>query len=124
MFKYFLSNTIIFMISIDVLQQNSIHSKVYKVFLLIIIQAICQSIKPKIMTGDVLKFVIEHINFDLTSVQNILGINRDDAVLFMHHLLVHVMNRRNAGNCYKQIIYLSKLGFYKEILLNRYTYLL
>ncbi|CAG2212296.1 RNF213 [Mytilus edulis] len=59
-------------------------------------QAICQSIKPKIMTGDVLKFVIEHINFDLTSVQNILGINRDDAVLFMHHLLVHVMNRRNA----------------------------
>ncbi|XP_076113432.1 E3 ubiquitin-protein ligase rnf213-alpha-like [Mytilus galloprovincialis] len=56
------------------------------------IQEVCQTIKPPIDPGDVYDYLLLHLNLDLTSVQAILGINRDDAVLFLHFLLVKIMD--------------------------------
>ena len=60
-------------------------------------QAVCQTIKTTIQPQEVSDFLIEHIDFDLTSIQNILGKNRDDTLVLIHHLLAHMMNSHTTG---------------------------
>ncbi|VDI19307.1 Hypothetical predicted protein [Mytilus galloprovincialis] len=55
-------------------------------------QAACQTIKPTIQQGDVPMFILEHIDLDLTSIQNILGKNRDEILALIHFLLAQIMN--------------------------------
>ncbi|CAG2212879.1 RNF213 [Mytilus edulis] len=56
------------------------------------LQAVCQSIKPNIEQADVGRYLIEHIDLDLTSVQNVLGKNKDEILVLLHYLLGRIMN--------------------------------
>ncbi|XP_063404431.1 E3 ubiquitin-protein ligase rnf213-alpha-like [Mytilus trossulus] len=56
------------------------------------LQAVCQSIKPNIEQADVGRYLIEHIDLDLTSVQNVLGKNKDEILVLIHYLLARIMN--------------------------------
>ncbi|XP_052062680.1 E3 ubiquitin-protein ligase rnf213-alpha-like isoform X2 [Mytilus californianus] len=55
------------------------------------IQAVGQSIKPNIEETEVGRYILEHIDLDMTSIQNILGKNKDDILLLIHHLLARMM---------------------------------
>lgn len=70
-----------------------IKKKNQKLWLFILFQAICESIKPNIDQRNVDVYLYEHIELDLTSIQNILGKNKDDVLLLMHHLLAEIMNK-------------------------------
>ncbi|XP_052062678.1 E3 ubiquitin-protein ligase rnf213-alpha-like isoform X2 [Mytilus californianus] len=61
------------------------------------LQAVCQSIKPNIEETEVCCYILEHIDLDLTSLQNILGKNRDDVMVLMHYLLVQIMVSHTAA---------------------------
>ena len=54
--------------------------------------AVCQSIKPNIEQDDVDTYLLEHIDLDLTSIQNVLGKNKDDVLILIHFLLAQIMN--------------------------------
>ncbi|VDI24291.1 Hypothetical predicted protein, partial [Mytilus galloprovincialis] len=55
------------------------------------IQAAGQSIKPNIEETEIGRYILEHIDLDMTSIQNILGKNKDDILLLIHHLLAKMM---------------------------------
>ncbi|XP_063441660.1 E3 ubiquitin-protein ligase rnf213-alpha-like [Mytilus trossulus] len=55
------------------------------------IQVVGQSIKPNIEEAEVGRYILEHIDLDMTSIQNILGKNKDDILLLVHHLLARIM---------------------------------
>ncbi|XP_052062754.1 E3 ubiquitin-protein ligase rnf213-alpha-like isoform X2 [Mytilus californianus] len=55
------------------------------------IQAVGLSIKPNIEETEVGRYILEHIDLDMTSIQNILGKNKDDILLLIHHLLARMM---------------------------------
>ena len=55
--------------------------------------AVCQSIKSNIEQGDVGAYLLEHIDLDLTSIQKVLGKNKDDVLILIHVLLTQIMNR-------------------------------
>ena len=57
------------------------------------LQAVCQSIKPNIEQGAVGAYLLEHIDLDLTSIQKVLGKNKDDVLILIHFLLAQIMNR-------------------------------
>ena len=59
------------------------------------LQAVCQSIKPNIEQGAVGAYLLEHIDLDLTSIQNVLGKNKDDVLILIHFLLAQIMNRHS-----------------------------
>lgn len=52
----------------------------------------CQTVRPNVQPAEVAQYLIEHMDLDLTSIQNILGKNRDDTLLLIHHLLTQIMS--------------------------------
>ena len=48
--------------------------------------------KRNIEQDDVDTYLLEHIDLDLTSIQNILGKNKDDVLILIHFLLAQIMN--------------------------------
>jgi hypothetical protein len=74
------------------------------------LQAVCQSIKSNIEQGDVGAYLLEHIDLDLTSIQKVLGKNKDDVLILIHVLLTQIMNRHTMAVIGKHqiIIYTNK----------------
>ncbi|CAG2252469.1 RNF213 [Mytilus edulis] len=47
--------------------------------------------KTQYRRGWIGRYILEHIDLDMTSIQNILGKNKDDILLLIHHLLAKIM---------------------------------
>lgn len=64
---------------------------------LIILQAVCSTIKPEIEQGEVHTYILEHMQKDLKSIATVLGKSKEDVLILIHYLLSEIMNFQTAA---------------------------